>query len=319
MRCLGLLHLIVLSLLCNICSPSLAQENSSAGEQDFAKAAARKKQKNYPAEIEGAEVRVYKSINDVELNAYIFSPEDKTQPVPAIVFFFGGGWTAGSPTQFEQHCKYFASRGMVAITADYRVASRHAVKAVDCVADAKSAIRWVRTHAEALGVDPDRIVAAGGSAGGHIAAATGTLVNFDEANEAASVSSRPNALALFNPALVLAKVDGKTFPDDAKLSELAKRLGVAPEELSPYHQIASGVPPTIIFHGKADTTVPYWTAETFHAAMLEHGNQCKLVGFENAQHGFFNFGRDGGEHYQACIKALDEFLVSLDFLKASTR
>lgn len=319
MRCLSLLPLLAISLLCIACGPSLAQEGNAAGDKDSAKTSSRKKQKNYPAEINGADVRIYKSLDGVALNAYIFSPENKSQPAPAIVFFFGGGWTSGSPTQFEQHCKYFAGRGMVAITADYRVASRHAVKAVECVADAKSAIRWVRTNAEVLGVDPDRIVAAGGSAGGHIAAAAGTLVDFDEASEDTNVSSRPNALALFNPALVLAQVEGKAFPDDAKLAELEKRLGVAPKKLSPYHQITSSVPPTIIFHGKADTTVPYWTAEAFQAAMLEHGNQCELFGFENAKHGFFNYERDGGENYQTTIKALDEFLVSLDFLKASAR
>src|SRR6185503_1822467 len=118
-------------------------------------------------------------------------PTDKS---PAIVFFFGGGWTNGSPGQFEEHCKHLGSRGLVAITADYRVASRQQVKAVSCVADAKSAIRYVRKEAARLGIDPDRIVAGGGSAGGHIAACTGTIDGFDEAGEDKSISSVPNAM-----------------------------------------------------------------------------------------------------------------------------
>ena len=131
--------------------------------------------KAYPPKLPGAEVETYKMVGDTKLNLYIYYPpgHKATDKRAAIVFFFGGGWTNGSPGQFEQHCKHLASRGMVAMTADYRVASRQQVKAVSCVADAKSAIRYVRKEAARLGVDPNRIVAGGGSAGGHIAACTG--------------------------------------------------------------------------------------------------------------------------------------------------
>ena len=115
----------------------------------------------YPPELPGAHVEVYKTVGDTKLNLYIYEPEghkasDKT---PAIVFFFGGGWANGSPVQFLNQSKYLASRGMVAITADYRVASRHQVKVLDCVRDANSAIRWVRQNAKRLGIDPNRIAA----------------------------------------------------------------------------------------------------------------------------------------------------------------
>jgi acetyl esterase len=269
----------------------------------------------HPPTIAGAQEEVYKKVGDVSLNAYIFKPKaPPTDPRPAIVFFFGGGWTSGTPTQFEHQCRYFSERGMVAITADYRVASRHQVKAVDCVADAKSAIRWVRANATRLGIDPDRIVAAGGSAGGHIAAATGTINKFDEPSEDLSISSVPNAMALFNPALALAVGDTKEKNEPDKLAALRQRLGVDAKELSPFNHVGPNVPPTIIFHGKADSTVPYRTAEMFHDAMKQHGRTCELVGFDGAQHGFFNYGRGNGEHYRATVAALDDFLVKLKFL-----
>lgn len=280
-------------------------------------AAARKKAQEYPPTMEGAQVEVYKTVGDVELQAWIFQPPHRTSNArAAIIFFFGGGWNSGSPTQFEPHCRYLAERGMVAIAADYRVANRHGVKVVSCLADAKSAIRWVRRNAAELGVDPQMIVAAGGSAGGHLAAATGCIAQFDEADEDTSVSSVPNAMALFNPALVLAPVSGEAALDEEKAAGMAARTGVEPKELSPYHQVHEGMPPTIIFHGKADSTVPYRSAELFANAMQRHGNRCQLIGYEDAGHGFFNHGRGNDQYYTETLQALDDFLVELKYLPA---
>ena len=269
----------------------------------------------YPPVFEGARAEVYKTVGDTKLSLYIFEPASgaKTNR-PAIVFFFGGGWTNGSPVQFEQHCRYLASRGLVAITADYRVASRQQAKAVDCVADAKSAIRWVRANATRLGIDPHRIAAGGGSAGGHIAAATGTLPGLDTPGEDTSVSSVPDALVLFNPALVLAELEGlKLAGFGTNMS--AERFGTEPRNLSPAHHVKKGVPPTIIFHGKADTTVPYATAEAFTRVMKAAGNRCELVGFDGQQHGFFNYGRGDNSNYHATLVASDRFLASLGWLQ----
>ena len=110
-------------------------------------------------------VMVYKRVGDVELKAYVYFPKNHkvSDNRAAVVFFFGGGWKGGTPTQFDEHCKYLAARGMVAATVDYRVKTRHATTADCCVMDAKSAIRWMRSSAGKLGVDPNRIVAAGRS------------------------------------------------------------------------------------------------------------------------------------------------------------
>jgi acetyl esterase len=276
-----------------------------------------KKGKTYPPKLEGAEVETYKTIGDTKLNLYIYNPPSHkpTDKTPAIVFFFGGGWTNGSPGQFEQHCKHLASRGMVAITADYRVASRHDVKAVECVKDAKSAIRYVRKEAARLGIDPNRVAAGGGSAGGHLAACCGVIKGFDETGEDSSISSLPNAMALFNPAVVLAPVAGLGNVNEERASSLKDRMGVDPVQLSPYHQVKPGAPPAIVFHGKADNTVPYATAELFGKAMTDAGNKCTVVGYEGQAHGFFNYGRNGNEHYQKTLAALDDFLVGLGYLQ----
>jgi acetyl esterase len=148
---------------------------------------------------------------------------------------------------------------MVAISADYRVSSSNGTKAWDSVRDAKSAIRWVRWNADRLDIDPGRIAAAGGSASGHIAAVAGIAPGLDEPTEDRRISSRPNALVLFNPVLILARVGGRAL----KQFDNPELQGGDRQAISPYHHVAKGAPPTVIFHGKADVSVPYATAEMF--------------------------------------------------------
>ncbi|MDZ4849518.1 MAG: alpha/beta hydrolase [Pirellulaceae bacterium] len=267
--------------------------------------------------LDNAKVEVYKTIGEIELKMYIFNPEGhkESDRRPAIVFFFGGGWKNGSPKQFASQCEYLAKRGMVAMTAEYRVASTHNAKIIDCVADAKSAIRWARTHAQRLGIDSNKIAAGGGSAGGHLAACTGVVPGFEGPTDGTTVSSSPNAMVLFNPALVLANVDGEEPVSKEKLLELRERIGDENILVSPVHHVKPGLPPTIIFHGKADTTVPYRTVELFTDLMKKAGNRCELVGYENKAHGFFNAGREDNSGYQDTVAAMDKFLVSLGYLE----
>lgn len=272
----------------------------------------------------GANVEVYKTTTNstgekVDLNIYIFQPEDHVaaDQRPAVVFFFGGGWKGGKPSQFTEHCKYLASRGMVAATADYRVASRHGTKAVACVSDGKSAVRWLRENSKRLGVDPTKVAAGGGSAGGHVAACTGVIKPYDETSENGAISSVPDAMMLFNPAVVLAPVEGQPELDKEKMAGMEKRIGAEPKAVSPTHHVVAGAPPTIIFHGKADTTVPYWTVEAFTNAMTNAGNRCELVGYEEQGHGFFNHGRKNGK-YQETVSEMDKFLTSLSYLEPAS-
>ena len=92
------------------------------------------------------ELVVYKTIGEVELKLHIFelAERDAKELSPAVVFFFGGGWVGGTPKQFYRQCEHFSSRGMVAISAEYRVKNRHGTTPFECVADGKSAIRWIR-------------------------------------------------------------------------------------------------------------------------------------------------------------------------------
>jgi acetyl esterase len=311
------MRLSIAALLCAVVTTGLtAQEQAAAPKraQKLNNQAGGRKADDADA-LKGSTSHVYKTVNGTELKLYVFAPEghSPSQKRSAIVFFFGGGWTNGSPTQFAPQSKYLATRGMVAVVADYRVKSRNDSTVEQSTADAKSAIRWVRSHSSELGIDPKRIAAGGGSAGGHLAGITGTLVGGDEPGEETLVSSRPDAMVMFNPALVLPSRAELKQSGDAK--DLGSRFSGDPIAMSPLAHVKPGQPPAIIFHGKADTTVPYATAQQFTDAAMKAGNRCELCGYEGQGHGFFNSNRPGKEYFAKTLEKTDEFLASLGWLE----
>lgn len=271
---------------------------------------------NWPPEIDNDTTYTYKVIDDTKLNLWVFNRSKVNDSVkkPAIVFFFGGGFRIGTPNQFVEHSKYLSARGMVSIVVDYRVLSRNKTKPIKCLNDAKSAIRWVRKHSEILGIDPNRIVASGGSAGGALAAATGTISMFDEENEDLSISSKPNAMILFNPALINSSVEEYQFSEARAQNMTISRFGVKPELFSPYNLINDQTPPTIIFHGDKDDKVNPRTAELFNQKMKKFGNECHLHMYKGQNHGFFNFGIASNGPFVDTIRKVDDFLVNLGYI-----
>ncbi|MBT5873599.1 MAG: prolyl oligopeptidase family serine peptidase, partial [Candidatus Latescibacteria bacterium] len=144
-----------------------------------------------------------------------------------------------------------------------------------------------------------------------------TLPLYDDPNDDLSISARPNALVLFNPAVVLAPIsEGFEFLG-AGITNLNELMGVELESISPYHHVKSGVVPTIIFHGTADNIVPYKTVELFREKMKAQGNPCLLVGYQGAGHGFFNYGRNNNAPFIDTVNKMDAFLVSLGYLKGA--
>jgi acetyl esterase/lipase len=273
----------------------------------------------WPEKFDGAKKVVYKTIGEVKLHVHVFRPAKKTSNAPAIVFFFGGGWNHGTPGQFEQQCRYLASRGMVAMTAEYRIRNMHGTRAKACVEDGKSAVRWIRSNAKKLGVNPNQIAAGGGSAGGHVAACTGVIKGFEAKEEDSKISSVPNAMALYNPPCVLATVPGrKDYLRAQAMAGMAARMGVEPEQLSPWHNVAKGQPPTLVLHGEADPTVPFWTSKVFVEKMKKAGNQAELAAYPDQTHGFFNYGRGNDKMFIATMQRTDEFLAKLGWLKGKS-
>jgi acetyl esterase/lipase len=242
---------------------------------------------------------VYKKTPEGELSLHCYMPADwkASDRRPVIVFFFGGGWKNGTYTQFEPQSQYFASRGIVAISADYRIESKHKTKPDKCVEDAKTAIRWVRANAAKLGIDPEKVIASGGSAGGHLAAATALVEKFEDKNDP-NVSCKPNALVLYNPFL---NGKGRNFTG-SNGSNIA-------EAMSPTLYLKKDAPPTIIFFGTSDAMLEQ--GREFAAKCKELGVRAELFTAAEQPHSFFN----RQPWLSATTRKADEFLTSLGYLK----
>jgi acetyl esterase/lipase len=233
----------------------------------------------------------FKQIADWKLELHLFEPpgHKASDRRPAIVLFHGGEWIGGDATQFYYQCDYLAQRGMTAFSANYRLKSPESARPYitdatiaeinargivpgqrargtkDCVADAKSAVRWIRQHAAELGVDPDRIAAGGGSAGGQLAAAAAAARGLDEKGEDLRVSSKPDLLVLFSPALFHPWVEQTLALED----------------------FTKDAPPILILLGTADKQMMPYGLQLKERSRTQ-GNTVQLQILEGARHSSFN-------------------------------
>ena len=223
---------------------------------------------------------VYKKVGDRELHLHLVKPADwkASDQRPAIVWLHGGGWVGGRVKQFESHAKHFAKLGIVSAMVEYRTIRGIPGAPIPPCRDAKSAMRYVRSHAAELGIDPLKIAAGGGSAGGHLAAFTALVEGTDDPADDLGLSPKPHLLLLLNPALDNG-TDGGWGQD---------RVGKKIKEYSPAHNISKAAPPTIIFLGTKDNLIPVSTIERFQKNMRDAGAICELHLYDGGIHGFFN-------------------------------
>ncbi len=250
-----------------------------------------------PASIEDS--FVYKTVGDRALRIDWTRPADwkASDRRAAVVFFHGGAWVGGAPGQFAAHSVELADRGVVSFRVEYRLLDRKGNDPpIICTEDVSDAFRRIRSDAGKLGIDPKRMAAGGGSAGGHLAAFLGMM---DDA-AVDGVSRKPNALCLFNPVY-----------DNGPGEWGTKRVGDDFRLYSPAHNITSDDPPTIVFFGTHDALVPVSTAERFRDNMKAAGVRSELHLYQDQPHGFFNRSRDGGKYYRLTVDRMMIFLDSL--------
>lgn len=243
---------------------------------------------------------VYKTVGDRELTLHIFEPEGwkPTDRRPCFHIIHGGGWQGMDPSRMYPFAADLAKRyGMVGICPEYRLYKPDkSVTVFDCVEDACSSVRYVRSHPDEFGIDPDKIVVAGASAGGHLAASCALFSDDEEA-----VASTPNAMVLLFPVI-----------DTSAEGYGQKKIGERWKELSPVDHVRAGLPPSITFHGTGDKTTPFAGAKRFHEEMLAAGNRSELDIHEGGNHGYLMWEET---IYEDTITKTAAFLDSLELLK----
>ena len=257
---------------------------------------------------------VYKTIDTFKLKIDIFYTRQAFENVnnTAIVFFHGGGWAYGSPDEFFTTCERYARMGIVTFSVQYRLSIENGVtphktiSPIECVMDAKSAIRWVRENAEKYNLDRNKIVASGQSAGGHLALCTAMIDEYNEKSENLSISCRPDALLLFS-----ACVNAVEGWCDRLLAGRRNKIW----SISPFHNIKGGLPPMIEFHGIDDEQVPKWTVQFFESEMKKKGNYFEQHMFEGRKHYLGGENPKYSRYYDdEILKVADDFLRKFNLL-----
>jgi acetyl esterase/lipase len=259
-----------------------------------------------PTSLPGAETFIYHDVKPEPMRLFVFKHAGwkATDRRPAWIHFFGGGFVNGTPLQSASQGRNAAKLGMVGIAVDYRVYHRHGTDASACVADARAALHWVQAHAAELGLDPERVVVSGSSAGGHLALWTAIAHT--------PWGSDPAEAPLFKPAaLILISAAADTSASGGQRSDRFAGHGT---DLSATQNLDRKMPPVLMFHGDADTTVPYHYAVELNQALVASGNDCEFVTMPGGGHGL------GTEEWKTKAAARAQaFLERLKILPVATK
>jgi acetyl esterase/lipase len=263
----------------------------------------------------GYTTQVYKHVDSTDLVVHIFTPPaalNNKSNKTAMAFFHGGGWAFGNPNEFFGACKRFAAKGVVTFSFQYRLSvdakgnvPHPEITPIECVMDARSALRWVKAHAAEFGIDPKKIVAGGQSVGGHLTLST-AMIDVNEPTDDLNIDPAPCAMLLYS---------GTTNTLEVWCDLLMGKQREKIWSISPAHNIKKGMPPALAFHGEDDHTVFFWVVSFFQRDMQAAGNSFDIQKFPGRQH----YLGEGNKKYsrlfdEEIMERTDEFLKKLGLL-----
>jgi len=229
----------------------------------------------------------YGKVGDRPLLLDLYTPKDLDKPVPGLIFIHGGGWAGGDKRDYKYYTVRYAKRGYVVASISYRFVKEAPFPA--CVQDAKCAVRWMRANAKKYHIDPKRIAAIGGSAGGHLSMMLGYSAGVPELEGDgghAEYSSAVQAVVNLYGPVDLTVPEARTHP-----TILAFFAGKTYDEVPDQYALASPIthldksdPPTLILHGTIDDLVPIEQADTLAARLEKLGIPCTYDRVEGYPH-----------------------------------
>jgi acetyl esterase/lipase len=258
--------------------------------------------------VHGVEFAVVEGYRPLTADVYLPPARDceRAQPAPLIIYLHGGGWTVGTRRRFGRAFRSWspsplvrlAAAGFAVVTVDYRLSAEARFPAA--LHDAKAALRWARANREILGIDADRVVAWGESAGGHLALLLGLTAGIASLDGVvgAHLEQRTsvNGVVAWYPvsdfaALNAQRLPGSTADHEAADSFESRFLGAPIPSIpelaamaSPMHHVRACVPPVQLHHGDADAVVPYAQSSALGDALLAYGNDVELRTVPGSDH-----------------------------------
>ena len=253
---------------------------------------------------------VFGKAGNTDLHLDIYKPSGGPQKRMAMIHIHGGGFTAGSKDTLANRVAPFVGLGYVAIPVQYRLIGEARWPAQ--IEDVKAAIRWTRANASSLEVDPEKIAVVGYSAGGHLAlfaAGTANRPEFEGKNGTPGGSTQVAACCAYYPATeVRPQPDGSANPLlPAGSDEAAHRAA------SPLTYVAKAFPPTVIFHGTADVTIPLESSERLFKQFREVQVPAEFHAFEGVPHAF-----DSNPEFAKAAAELADFFIDRKVLHPRT-
>lgn len=248
----------------------------------------------------------YAIANNYECKLDLWVPENPGERVPTLMYIHGGGWVSGEREEFALLFLPFIEMGFAVANVQYRMA--HVSPAPSAVQDCRAALRWVTYNADKYGLDADRIVVFGHSAGGHLALMTGMLdssAGLDWEIPGSNDDERSEMMWRYyadkqagrEELKVAAIIEWSGVTDVSDLLDGPNKkgyalawLGAAPDleglarRVSPITYVRPGLPPMLLIHGDADPIVPYSHAVRLHEALDEAGVRNGLVTIPGGVH-----------------------------------
>mmetsp|Transcript_18006 Transcript_18006/g.22046 ORF Transcript_18006/g.22046 Transcript_18006/m.22046 type:complete len:387 (+) Transcript_18006:88-1248(+) len=247
------------------------------------------------------EGKIRKLTMDVYYPTNYFS--DPNSAYPVVVYFHGGGWISGTTAIGWGHCSHYRSvHNAICVSVDYRLGDG-LDGIVRSIVDAKAAIRYLRHNSESLRIDSNRISAMGDSSGGHLAAATATVVDAstnDDNFYELGISAIPDMVIMLNPFF-------ECFQDPLLYTNQDVTNLVWPEAVVRSRNAPSPLPPMLTFIGEADGGYPF--AQSFHESLVANGSQsliyitkkhldikCAKTNCLRADHGVYSTALEDGNN-----------------------